>query len=433
MSVPSSRIFAALRVRDYRIYWSTGMVSNIGTAMQRTALDWYVLTLTHSGTAVGWTTGLQFAPVLLFGLWGGVIADRWPRRRLLLTAQTLYAAQALVLAIAVLSGNAPLWLVYLLSFTLGCVFTVENPARLSFVAELVGGPLIPNAAGLNILSLNTAQLAGPAIAGLLIGAIGTGWVFALNFASFGVVIAGLLLIRPRVLSGHPDRRASWSRAGREGLRYILDRPGLLGVFAVFGLTATFGINFPITLTLFAGRVFSVGSRGLGFMSTALAVGTVAGTLTAARRPPPGTRRVVAGALLFGAGEAAAAMAPNYWAFLLLLAPVGFALMTLNTAVSAYAQTRVDEAVRGRVMAFYTVISMGGTPIGGPIIGWVSQHAGARSGLICGAAISVLGAAGVALWLARRVKASARSAQPVQPVQPTQPVLATAVPAEDAGV
>jgi hypothetical protein len=155
-------MFAALRVRDYRIYWSTGVISNVGTAMQGTALDWYMLSITHSGTAVGWTTGLQFAPVLLFGLWGGVLADRWPRRRLLLTAQSLYALQALVLTIAVLSGHAPPWLIYLLAFGLGCVFTVENPTRLSFVAELVGAPLIPNAAGLNILSLNAARLIGPA-------------------------------------------------------------------------------------------------------------------------------------------------------------------------------------------------------------------------------------------------------------------------------
>jgi MFS family permease len=173
-------VFAALRVRGYRVYWTTGLVSNTGTAMQGVALDWLVLTVSHSGTAVGWTAGLQFAPVLLFGLWGGVLADRRDRRTVLLVAQSLYALQALVLAVAVLSGHAPLWLLYALAFCLGCVFTVENPARLSFVTELVGGRLIPNAAGLNILSLNVARLVGPALAGVLIGAVGTGWVFALN-------------------------------------------------------------------------------------------------------------------------------------------------------------------------------------------------------------------------------------------------------------
>ena len=396
---PATGSFPALRVRDYRVYWSAGVLSNVGTSMQGTALDWYVLSRTHSGTAVGWTTGLQFAPVLLFGLWGGVVADRRSRRRLQLTAQCLYALQALILTIAVFSGHGPIWLVYLLAFALGCVFTVENPARLAFVVELVGGPLIPNAASLNILSLNAARLVGPAVAGLLISALGTGWVFAINFLSFGAVIAALLTIRPRALP-RPAGQTSWVRAGREGLRYILDQPGLLGVFAIFGLAATFAVNFPITLTLFAGRVFGAGSTGLGLMNTALSVGTIAGTLVAARSAAPGPRRVVVSTLLFAVAESAAAGAPGYWSFLLLLVPVGFLLMTLNTAVSAYAQTHVDEAVRGRVMAFYTVISMGGTPIGGPIIGWISQHAGARLGLVCGAAVAALGALGVGLWLAR---------------------------------
>ncbi|MBR7833410.1 MFS transporter [Actinospica durhamensis] len=404
MSSRPTGAFPALRVRDYRLYWSAGVLSNIGTAMQGTALDWYVLSRTHSGTAVGWTAGLQFAPVLLFGLWGGVVADRRNRRNLQLAAQSLYALQALILTVAVFSGHGPVWLVYLLAFTLGCVFTVENPARLSFVAELVGRPLIPNAAGLNILSFNAARLVGPAIAGVLISAFGTGWVFAVNTASFAAVLAALLAIRPRAAAAAAAGPAtSWLRAPREGLRYILDRPGLVGVFAIFGLTATLAVNFPITLTLFAGRVFDTGSTGLGLMNTALSVGTVAGTLTASRSRVPGPRKVVISALLFAAAEAGAAYAPEYRSFLLLLIPVGFLLMTLNTAVSAYAQTHVDEAVRGRVMAFYTVVSMGATPLGGPAVGWISQHAGARSGLACSAALAALGTLGVGLWLARASK------------------------------
>ena len=375
------------------------MLSNIGTSMQGTALDWYVLTRTHSGTAVGWTAGLQFAPVLLFGLWGGVVADRIPRRTLQLAAQSLYALQALILTIAVLSGHGPIWLVYLLAFALGCVFTVENPARLAFVTELVGGPLIPNAAGLNILSLNVSRLVGPAIAGLLISTIGTGWVFAINTLSFAAVLTALLTIHPRALP-RTVQQVSWIRAGREGLRYIVDRPGLLGVFAVFGIAATFAVNFPITLTLFAGRVFGTGSTGLGLMNTALSVGTITGTLAATWRSAPGPRRVVISTLLLAVAESVAAFAPGYLSFLALLVPVGFLLMTLNTAVSAYAQTHVDDAVRGRVMAFYTVISMGGTPIGGPVIGWLSQHNGARLGLVYGAVIAALGALCVGLWLAR---------------------------------
>lgn len=411
-------VFTALRVRDYRIYWSTGLVSNIGSAMQGVALDWFVFDLTHSGTAVGWAAGLQFAPVLLFGLWGGVLADRYDRRALLLWAQSLYAVQAVLLTVAVLSGHAPLWSVYLLSFGLGCVFTVENPARLSFVFELVGPALIPNAAGLNILSLNAARLIGPAIAGVLIGLIGPGGVFAVNAVSFVAVTLGLLTIRPRTptpgTSGagapsgqkpgsepEPVRRSRWAGAGAEGLRYVAARPELAGVLALFGLVATFAVNFPTTLTLFAGRVFDVGSSGLGFMSTALSVGTVAGTLAATRRAAPRVRTVVVGSVLFGMSEAVAALMPSYTTFLILLLPTGFALMTLNTAVSAFVQSEVTDAMRGRVMAIYTVVSMGGAPLGGPAIGWISQHAGVRWGLASGATAAVLSALAVALLLSRR--------------------------------
>ncbi|MFK4272891.1 MFS transporter [Streptomyces milbemycinicus] len=400
-STAPTGVFAALRVRDYRIYWSTGLVSNIGSAMQGVALDWFVLTLTHSGTALGWVVGLQFAPVLLFGLWGGVVADRYDRRTLLLWTQSLYAVQALLLSIMVLSGHAPLWLLYVLSFALGSVFTVENPARLSFVTDLVGRALIPKAAGLNILSLNAARLIGPAIAGVLIDAIGAGWVFAVNAASFTVVLAGLLSIRPRVRQKPGVPRPSWTRAGAEGLRYVAARPELVGVFTVFGLTATFAVNFPTTLTLFAGRVFDVGSRGLGFMNTALAVGTVAGTIAATRGVSPRVRTVVVGALLFGGCEALAALMPSYPAFLALLLPTGFTLMTLNTAVSAFVQSEVSDAMRGRVMSVYTVISMGGSPVGGSVIGWISQHAGVRWGLAFGAVTAVVSAVAVALWLTRR--------------------------------
>ncbi|MCX5401793.1 MFS transporter [Streptomyces sp. NBC_00102] len=405
-----TRVFAALRVRDYRTYWSTGLVSNIGSAMQSVALDWFVFDLTHSGTAVGWAAGLQFAPVLLFGLWGGVLADRYDRRTLLLWAQSLYAVQAVLLTVAVLSGHAPLWSLYLLSFGLGCVFTVENPARLSFVTELVGPPLIPNAAGLNILSLNAARLIGPAIAGMLIGPIGAGGVFAVNAVSFVAVTLGLLTIPARtpapgapgpLSAPAPVKRARWAGAGAEGLRYVAARPELAGVLALFGLVATFAVNFPTTLTLFAGRVFDVGSSGLGFMSTALSVGTVAGTLAATRRASPRVRTVVVGAVLFGVSEAVAALMPSYSTFLILLLPTGFTLMTLNTAVSAFVQSEVTHAMRGRVMAVYTVVSMGGAPLGGPAIGWVCQHAGVRWGLASGAAVAMLSALAVALLLSRR--------------------------------
>jgi len=371
---------AALSVPEYRRFWITGLISNIGTAMQMIALDWFVLTLTGSGTAVGWTAGLQFAPVLLFGLWGGVVSDRYDRRRILLIAQSLYTVQAAVLAVAALSGNAPLGLLLALAFAQGCVFTVENPARLSFVPELVGRDLIPNAAGLNILSLTAARLIGPAVAGVLIALIGSGWVFAINAGSYLIVIGGLLSIHPAPRA-EPLPRTPWAGAGRAGLRYVAGRPRLIAVFAIFGLVSTFGVTFNTTLTLFAGREFHTGSAGLGFMSTALSAGMVAGTLVAARRSRPTLRLVMLGALAFAAAEALASAAPTYGLFLALLVPAGWTFMTLNTAVSGLVQMDVSEAMRGRVMAVYTVIAMGGNPIGSPAIGWVSDHYDMRKGFL----------------------------------------------------
>ncbi|MEU5695266.1 MFS transporter [Actinosynnema sp. NPDC020468] len=388
--------FPALAERDYRVYWITGLVSNTGTAMQAVALDWYVLNLTGSGTAVGWAVGLQFLPVLLFGLWGGTVVDRFDRRTVLLVCQSLYAAQAVALAVMVAAGASPLWLIYLLTFLLGAVFVVENPARLSFVFDLVGRDRIPNAASLNIVSLTAARLTGPAIGGLLITWIGAGWVFAVNAASFAVVITGLATLRRRA----PRTPTTGPSNPLGGLAYVRRRPALIGVLAGFAVVATFGATFPVTLTLFAGTEFHVDARGLGLMSTAMAVGTVSGTLTAGRGTTPTVRAVLLAVAAFGALEAGTAAMPAYPAFLVMLVLTGFAFMYLNTLVSSYVQLDVTEAVRSRVMSVYTVISMGGTPIGGPAIGWLAEHAGVRTAMATGGLLSLAFAAGATTWFLR---------------------------------
>ncbi|MGW1620683.1 hypothetical protein [Streptomyces sp. NPDC002172] len=235
----------------------------------------------------------------------------------------------------------------------------------------------------------------------------TGLVSSIGSAMQGVALDWfvLTLTRPRARKTRPVSRPPWTGAGAEGLRYVAARPELVGVFTVFGLSATFAVDFPTTLALFAGRVFDVGSRGLGLMNTALAVGTVAGTVAATRGVSPRVRTVVVGALLFGGFEARAGVMPTYAAFLALLLPAGFTLMTLNTAVSAFVRSEVSDAMRGRVMAVCTVISMGGSPVGAPVIGWISQHAGVRWGPGAGAATAVLAALGVALWLTRRSRSA----------------------------
>jgi MFS family permease len=391
--------FSSLRNRNYRLFAAGGLISNTGTWMSRIAQDWLVLSLTGSSFAVGITTALQFLPMLLFGLYGGVIADRYPKRQILLCTQAAMGALGLTLAALTLSGHVQVWHVYAIAFGLGMVTVVDNPSRQAFVVEMVGPADVRNAVSLNSANFQSARLIGPAVAGALITAVGSGWAFLFNGLSFLAPLTGLLLMRTREL--HVVQRAPRGKGQlREGLRYVAGRPELIWPIVLTGFIGTFAFNFPIWLSAFVHDVYHGDAGMYGLFNTLMAVGSVVGALLAARRGKTRMRLLVAAAFGFGMLEAVAALAPAYWIFVLLLAPIGIFGLTFNTTANASIQLATDPAMRGRVMALFMMVFVGGTPIGGPVMGWVTDIYGARAGFLSGGLIAAAAAACVGLVLAR---------------------------------
>jgi MFS family permease len=395
-----SPTFHSLRVRNYRLFAAGQVVSNTGTWMQRVSQDWLVLELTHSGTALGITTGLQFLPMLLFGLWGGVIADRYPKRTLLMITQTVMGLLALVLGTLVLTGAVAVWHVYLLAFALGLAAAVDTPTRQSFVMEMVGPEDLPNAVGLNSASFNVARVSGPAVAGLLIHAVGTGPVFLINAASYGAVLLGLGRMRVAELWSRPPAQRGRGQL-RAGLRYVRGRPDLLLPITLVGIVGTFGLNFQMTLALFAKDVFDRGAQSFGVLSSAYAVGSLAGALLAARRGRARRRVLVGAVVAFGLLEITTALMPTYWTFMAMLVPTGCAVLTLNTAANSTTQLATDPTMRGRVMSLYLLVFLGGTPLGAPLMGAIAEAFGPRWSLIVGGAVSLVASLAVVAYFARR--------------------------------
>ncbi|MET9803751.1 MFS transporter [Streptomyces sp. NPDC006368] len=406
--------FSSLKVRNYRLFFTGAIVSNTGTWMARITQDWLVLSLTGSAAAVGITTALQFLPMLLFGLYGGVIADRYPKRLLLVLSQGALGLCGLALAVLTLSGHIQVWHVYLIAFLLGMVTVVDNPARQSFVSEMVGPAHLRNAVSLNSANFQSARLVGPAVAGLLIASIGSGWAFLVNGLSFLAPLTALLLMRTGEL--HKVERAPRGKGQlREGLRYVAARPELIWPIALVGFVGTFGFNFPIWLTAFADDVFHVGPGMYGFLNTLMAVGSLVGALLSARRGTSRLRMLVGAAVAFGALEIAAALSPAFWLFALLLVPIGMLGLTVNVTANSSVQMATDPVMRGRVMSLYMMVFVGGTPLGAPLVGWITDTYGARVGFATGGAVSLVAAAVIGLVLARlgglRLKLDMRRGHP----------------------
>ncbi|MGW1724902.1 MFS transporter [Streptomyces sp. NPDC002306] len=392
-------MFSSLKVRNYRLFFIGQVVSNTGTWMQRIAQDWLVLSLTGSSTAVGVTTALQFLPMLLFGLFGGVLVDRLPKRGTLLVTQSAMAVTGLVLASLTLSGHVQVWHVYLAAFVAGLATVVDNPARQSFVTEMVGRDQLQNAVSLNSANFQSARLVGPAVAGLMITGVGTGWAFLANGLSFVAPIASLLLMRAREL--YVVERAPRGKGQlREGLHYVAGRPELIWTIVLIGFVGTFGFNFPVYLSAFADDVFHAGAGSYSLFNTLMAAGSLAGALLAARRGTARMRVLVAAAVVFGAVEIVAALAPSLWLFALLMAPIGMFGMTVNVTANTSVQMATDPAMRGRVMALYMMVFMGGSPVGAPIAGWITDTYGVRAGLAVGGAIAAAAAVTIGLVVAR---------------------------------
>jgi MFS family permease len=375
--------------------------------MQRTAQDWLVLDLSHgSGSALGIAAGLQFLPLLLFSLWGGAIADRFGKRRILLITQSLMGGLALILGLLAVTGAVRLWHVYLLAFALGMVTVVDNPTRQTFVTEMVGPADMANGIALNSAIFNLARIAGPALAGIIIGLVGTPIAFLINAASYGAVITGLLLMRPGQLA--PAVRAARARGQvRETLRYLRGEPRIWLPMTMLFFVATFGMNFQVTTALMSRGVFHTGAGAFGLASTAYAAGALGGALLAARRRYPSVRLQIAVALAFGILEAASGLMPAYWAFLLLLLPTGLSVVMYTTAANSATQLGTDPQIRGRVMGVYMLVFLGGAPIGSPLIGWVAEQFGPRMSLISGGVVSAVAAIAVGLVLAHVTGTSVR--------------------------
>lgn len=408
--------FSSLRNRNFRLFAAGQTVSNTGTWMQRIAQDWLVLKLTGSTTALGITTGLQFLPMLLFGLWGGVIADRYPKRRLLIGTQTVMGLLAAVMAVLVLTDAVRVWHVWVLAFGLGLATVVDNPARQAFVVEMVGREDLPNAVGLNSANFQLARIVGPAVGGVLIGAIGTGWVFVVNAISYIGVLLGLMAIREAELRSMPIVSREKGQL-REGLRYVRGKPELLVAIALVGFIGTFGYNFAVTLAAFSNDVFHAGPGSFGLLNTVFAFGSLAGALLAARRGRTRMRVLVAAAIAFGLLETLAALMPGYWSFALMLIPIGMAGLTFNTAANSTVQLACDPVMRGRVMGIYMLVFMGGTPIGGPLTGWLAESFGPRAGLFLGGLISLIAALAVAVLLTRHAGIRLRPRSMVRAMRP----------------
>ncbi|CEA09847.1 Enterobactin exporter EntS [Arthrobacter saudimassiliensis] len=401
-------MFRSLKIFNYRIWFLGALVSNIGTWMQRTAQDWlvYDILTDQNAAAMGIVMALQLGPQLVLAPWAGLLADSRDRRRVLLATQLSMALLGVGLGALVVTGAAELWHVYAFALALGVVSAVDAPARQSFVSEVVSEKDLPNAVALNSASFNGARLIGPAVAGLLTVAVGPGWVFMINALTFGAMVLALVNMRSSELRVLPKAPPGKGRI-RAGLRYVRYRPDLIMVMLAIFIVGTFGLNFAVYIAAMARTEFGQDAGIFGLLNSIMAVGSVTGALLSARRDRPRLRFVFGAAGLFGAACALAGLAPTLELFALALVPVGLFALTLMTSANAYVQTTTAPVMRGRVMALYFAIFMGGTPIGAPIVGLVSDSFGPRWGLgvaaLSGLAAALIGA--VWAWRAERLRLS----------------------------
>jgi MFS family permease len=383
------RPFTSLAVPNYRRYFAGQIVSLSGNWMQTVGELWLVLSLTGSALAVGITTALQFTPMLLFGAWGGVVADRVDKRRLLIFTQAAMALPALALWILTGSGVVETWMIFALVFARGAVNAIDNPARQAFLVELVSSSRLVNAVGLNSALVQVARVAGPALAGVTIATVGVADCFLVNAASFAAMIAALRLMDPAELHlSEPAPRKPGQL--RSALRYVRATPALLIPLALMGVIGTLSYNFQTLMPLLARFTFHGQAGTYAALTSAMGLGAVVGALVASTRSEVGPNLLVAAALAFGGGLLLAAAAPTLPTEAISLALTGAASVTFASSVNSSLQLRVRPNMRGRVMALYSVVFLGSNPIGGPLMGWISSSAGPRAGLLLGAGAAIVG-------------------------------------------
>jgi MFS family permease len=396
--------FAALRSRGFRTYLIGQSLANTGTWMQNIAQDWLVLQLTHSAFAVGLVMTLQFLPTLFLGVYGGHLADRYPRRRILLLTQTGNAALTGVLAVLTATGIVRPVHLYAFALLGGLILAVDAPTRQAFVTDVAPGRLLRGAVSLNAAVFQTTRLIGPAVAGLLMSTVGTGWVFALNTLCYAGPTIGLLRLGPGDLN--PARPVPPERdALRAAARYVADRPHIVRKMVLVGMVGTFGLNFPIVLTAMATQTFGGGAGTYAAFNIMLAIGSVTGALLAATRAHTRLRLIVLAGAAFGLSQMATAIAPDLALFLVLLVLMGLTNLAFQAMANSSVQLWSDPQIRGRMMGIYMLVFTGGTPIGAPIIGAITSHFGARLGMfVCGA---IPAAAAVILAVTHATKSSTR--------------------------
>jgi MFS family permease len=392
------RTFRSLRTRNFRLYFAGQVVSGAGSWMQLVAQAWLVLRLTHSGVALGTTLALQFAPILLAGAWGGILADRVDKRRLLIATATAAGVLALILGVITATGVVQVWMVYALAVALGIVTAVDNPTRRSFVPEMVPATDIANAVGLNSTVFTTARVIGPAVAGLVIAGAGVAWCFMLNAASFVAVIIALHAMRPDELRRAPVVERG-RRQLREGLAYAWSNHPVRLALVVTAIIGTLAFNFQVVMPLMA-QEFGGDAATYGTMMALIGLGSLAGALWVAHFGRASTRIMLHATTSLGAAMAAAALAPSLALELAVLPLVGLTSMVLLSMATAVCNEETESVMRGRVMALFSIAFLGSTPIGGPLVGWVSEVVSPRAGVAIGA-VACLVTAAVAFMLRGR--------------------------------
>lgn len=391
METAFRRTFASFKVRNFRLFYLGQGISLCGTWMQTIALSWLVLQLTHSGTQLGLVIAAQFLPILIFGIWGGVIADRFNKRRLLYFTQSISGLLALALGLLVVSHDIHVWMVYVIAAGLGCALVVDNPTRQTFVIEMVGPENLKNAVTLNSTLVNVARVVGPSIAGVLIATVGVGQCFLFNAASYIAVLIALKLMRRDEL--HPvDPVAKAPGQIKAGLRYVLGEPKLRSILLMMFIIGTFAYEFPVILPLFATKTLHGGATTYSFMTVAMGLGAIVGGLYTAGRGIASHNLLAKVALMFGVGLLVVAAAPNRVTAYIILVFVGALSVLFISMGNSTLQLTADPRMRGRVMAIWMVAFAGTTPIGGPIIGAIADHSNPRVGLAVGGASALLASA-----------------------------------------
>jgi MFS family permease len=393
---PNGGTFRSLAHRNFRLYFGGQLISQAGTWMQTVSLAWVVLRLTDSGVALGLVTAAQFLPVLLFGAWGGVVADRVDRRRFMIATQSVFTVLAGTLAVLMVADRLTIEAVFVLSVLFGMLTALDNPSRRSLVGDLVEPADVPNAVALHSAMMTGSRVIGPAVAGVLITTVGVEWCFIINTVSYVAVIGALLVMDRSTIRPGPEVARSRGQL-IEGLRYVWGTDELRNALLLLAVVGTLAFEYQVTLPLFAERSLGAGARGFTMLYSAMSLGSVAGALVMARRQSIGLGFLLRASWGLVVATAVLSAAPNLPLAVLAIVPVGAATIFLVSGANALIQVEADDRMRGRALALTTVVFLGSTPIGGPIAGWVSELFGARAGLLLGA----VGTALVALWVGGR--------------------------------